>query len=75
MHRNAFETTLQTSFNVLVLVELEQFGFLQVRFVTNREFKHYRIFDSSHIKMSGQMLDWNATSIKPNSVEGRSSRR
>jgi len=40
MHRNAFETPLQTSLDVLVLVELEQFGFLQVRFVTDREFQH-----------------------------------
>ena len=33
-----FETTLQTCFDVLV--ELEQFGLLQVRFVTDREFQH-----------------------------------
>ena len=35
MHRNVFETTLPTSFDVLVLAEFEQFGFLQVRFVTD----------------------------------------
>ena len=40
MHRNLPDTTLQTGFNVLILAEFEQFGFMQVRFVTDREFQH-----------------------------------
>ena len=33
------------------------------------------IFDSSHITMSGRVLDWNATSIDSNSADGRSTSR
>ena len=37
MHRNVFETTLQTGVDFLVLAEFELFGFLQVRFVTDQK--------------------------------------